>query len=60
MRTSQVGPVPSSIANLAIIPPDVSQYVKASRTWPVTEVTGPEFPGTSVTTVLEESEWNLT
>eukprot|EP00971_Amphidinium_carterae_P011484 225984-Amphidinium_carterae.1 len=60
IQSSQVGPVPSSIANLDIIPPDVSQYVKAPQAWPVTEVTGPEFPGTSVTTVLEESEWNMT
>eukprot|EP00971_Amphidinium_carterae_P349595 6491098-Amphidinium_carterae.2 len=60
IQTSQVGLVPSSVANLDIIPPDVSQYVKGPRAWPVTEVTGPEFPGTSVTTVLHESEWNMT
>eukprot|EP00971_Amphidinium_carterae_P127281 2522273-Amphidinium_carterae.1 len=60
IQTSQVGLVPSSIANLDIIPPDVSQYEKAPRSWPVTEVTGPEFPGTSVTTALDQSEWNMT
>eukprot|EP00971_Amphidinium_carterae_P222792 4421434-Amphidinium_carterae.1 len=37
IRTSQVGLVPSSIANIDIIPPDVDQYVKAPRAWPVTE-----------------------
>eukprot|EP00971_Amphidinium_carterae_P193888 3847063-Amphidinium_carterae.1 len=67
VRTSQAassgsGPtfVPSSIGNLYVIAPNVDQYVKGPKPWPVTEVTGPEFPGTAVTTVLHEAECNMT
>eukprot|EP00971_Amphidinium_carterae_P274729 5451734-Amphidinium_carterae.1 len=60
VQTSQATLAPSSIANLHVIPPNVDQHVKAPRAWPVTEVTGPEFPGTAVTTVLHEAEWNMT